>query len=82
VEILAHMQETLKLLPEKKRIVFTSDIIESAFGKYKNYVSSNPMAGITNLVLTIAAFTASLEKKEIKKALETTTVNDIKKMDS
>ena len=37
------------------------------------------MAGITNLVLSIAAFTSSLEEDEIKIALESTKMEDIKK---
>lgn len=78
-QILSHLNMTLVNLPENRKILATSDIIESAFGKYKNYVSCNPMAGITNLVLSIAAFTSSLDEKEIKKALEVTAINDIKK---
>lgn len=35
------------------------------------------MAGITNLILSIAAFTCSLEE-EIKTALENTVINDVK----
>jgi hypothetical protein len=35
------------------------------------------MAGITNLVLSIAAFTSNLELDEIKIALESCTVSDI-----
>ena len=55
----------------------TSDILESAFGKYKNYVSGNPMAGMTDLALCIAAFTCSLTPQEIQAALEHTTLNDV-----
>jgi len=78
-QIQSHLIISLEMLPEKKKILVTSDIIESAFGKYKNYVSSNPMAGITNLALSIAAFTSSLDENEIKEALELTTMRDIKK---
>jgi len=60
------------------KLLITSDIIESSFGKYKNYVSQNPMAGITNLILSIAAFTCSLDEEEIKSALEKTVINDVK----
>jgi hypothetical protein len=60
-------------------ILCTSDIIESAFGKYKNYVSKNPMAGVTNLTLCLAAFTSSLKKESIRDALEKTKVADIQK---
>ena len=74
-----YFKEILKLLPEIPTILCTSDIIESAFGKYKNYISHNPMAGITNLVLCIAAFTSNLDENEIQIALENTTMNDIKR---
>lgn len=73
-----YFEYSQKLLSTTKKILCTSDILESAFGKYKNYVSNNPMAGITNLVLCIAAFTSSLTDKEIKNALESTTKNNIK----
>ncbi len=78
-ELEKYFKETTELIPDSKKILITSDIIESAFGKYKNYVSCNPMAGITNLVLSIAAFTSTLEENEIKMALESTTMEDIKK---
>lgn len=77
-KIKEYFNELKLLLPEKEIVLCTSDILESAFGKYKNYISNNSMAGITNLVLCIAAFTSSLNESDIKKALESTTVNDIK----
>ena len=66
-----------KLLPGTENILCTSDIIESAFGKYKNYVSKNPMAGISNLVLCLVAFTSSFKDQEIIEALETTPIKKI-----
>ena len=78
-EIAEYLKESISLLPENDATLCSSDIIESSFGKYKNYLSNNSMAGITNLVLCIAAFTCSLEKCEIKEALETTTVADVKR---
>jgi len=78
-EIAEYLKESISLLPENDTILCSSDIIESSFGKYKNYLSNNSMAGITNLVLCIAAFTCSLEKCEIKEALETTTVDEVKR---
>lgn len=69
---------TLKYVPGKKCILCTSDIIESAFGKYKNYISCNSMAGITSLALCLSAFTCSLKKEEIKEALENTRMEDLK----
>ena len=66
-----------ELMPTTKTILCSSDIIESTFGKYKNYVSSNPMACLTNLSLSIAAFTSSLHRDEINLALENTKIKDI-----
>jgi hypothetical protein len=76
--ILEYFEEMKKLIPESKKLLCCSDIIESAFGKYKNYISNNKMLGITNLVLCIAAFTARLEEDNIIEALEETKINDIK----
>jgi len=80
--IIDYFNDTIELLPkvfrEFKQILCTSDIIESSFGKYKNYTSNNPMAGVTKLALALPAFTSSLDEEEIKEALETTTFDDIK----
>lgn len=76
-DILLYCHTTLALSATMTELVCTSDILESAFGKYKNYVSCNPMAGITDLALCIAAFTCSLSAQEIQEALEGTTRDDI-----
>lgn len=77
-ELKKYFDETYNLIKKTNKILCTSDIIESAFGKYKNYVSNNPLAGITNLVLCISAFTSKLTDYEIKIALEKTRIMDIK----
>ena len=78
-QLFQHITDTILLIRNRSTpVLCSSDIIESAFGKYKNYVSSNPMAGITNLVLCIAAFTASLDEKEIVQCLEKFTIKDVK----
>jgi len=78
-QILNYMTQTIQLVSQEKSLLCTSDILESAFGKYKNYVSSNPMACVTNLILCLAAFTCSLTEIEIVEALEKTKIKDIKK---
>lgn len=79
VKINEYFGSMQKLLPKTATILCSSDIIESTFGKYKNYVSSNPMACLTDLSLCIAAFTSNLQKEEIKQSLETVYMKDIKK---
>jgi hypothetical protein len=78
-KILNYIRQTLLLVPQKESLLCTSDILESSFGKYKNYVNSNPMACVTNLILCLAAFTCSLTEQEIIKAIEKTKIKDIKK---
>ncbi|MDI6730574.1 MAG: hypothetical protein QMD06_03425 [Candidatus Altarchaeum sp.] len=73
-----YFTDQLELVPTSNKILCTFDIIESSFGKYKNYISDNPMAGITNLALCISAFTSNLDEFELKEALEKTSVGDIK----
>lgn len=77
--IIDFLKEVLKLLPEEKKVLCTSDIIESSFGKYKNYITQNPMTGITNLSLCLAAFTNPLNLTEVKSCMENTTINDLKR---
>jgi len=78
----AKVKEYIEMVINKidaESIVITSDIIESAFGKYKNYISQNKMIGITDLALCIPAFTFDYENKEaIKLALESISAKKIK----
>ena len=76
-DILQYFQTTLALTSAVEAVLCTSDILESAFGKYKNYVSCNAMAGITDLALCIAAFTCSLAPQELADALEHTRHSDV-----
>jgi hypothetical protein len=77
--IKGYLHETEKLLPRHEKILCCTDILESSFGKYKNYLQANPMVGITNLSLSIPAFTAPLTPNEILAAFEQTKVQDVEK---
>jgi len=70
-ELMLYLKTTKAQIPKSTKMLCTSDIIESCFGKYKNYISENPMTGITNLSLCISAFTSQLDDEEVKKAMET-----------
>jgi hypothetical protein len=78
-DIVNFLKKVLKQLPEEKKVLCTSDIIESSFGKYKNYITQNPMTGITNLSLCLSAFTNPLDPIELKNCMENTKINDLKK---
>lgn len=65
-------------IPSGQTRVGTSDIIESIFGKYKLFASKVKLQGISKLILTIPAFTASMTPKRIKEAFETIRSIDVK----
>ncbi len=76
--MLYYFEEQTKIIRHKKEtILCCSDIIESAFGRYKNELSKSPMSGITDLVLIIPALTAKLTESSITEAIDSCTVKDI-----
>lgn len=77
-KIYKFLKEIMDELPEMDKIICSSDIIESAFGKYKNYISNNPMVGITDLSILMASFTSNLTTEQVKTAMETVKNNDLK----
>ena len=77
-ELSTKIRWQIKLLPNTDTVLFSSDILESIFGKYKNRVSENPMASITNLMLIIAAFTSDLTKERVKQSIEAVKMVEIK----
>ena len=77
--VLLKMKQQIELVPKTNTILFSSDILESIFGKYKNRVSENPMASITNLMLIIAAFTCNLTEENVTQSIENVKLSDIKK---
>lgn len=74
-----HQMWTNRPMKDLNCLLCSSDIIESAFGKYKYYIHTNPMVGITNLSLTLAAFTGKLTLEEMKEAFQSTKVDHVKK---
>lgn len=76
-EFMEYLKKTKCASPKSSKMLCTSDIIESSFGKYKNYINENPMMGITNLSLCISAFTSKLDESEIKQAMEKVRTSDI-----
>lgn len=71
-------ESILELIKNTDKILCSSDILESSFGKYKNYISKNKSVGITDLSLTIPAFLGKHKNEEITKALESVKTQDIK----
>ena len=58
-------------------ILGCSYIIESIFGKYKNFSGKSPMKEIGRAILTIPAFTSTIDYKQVKEAMETISAKEV-----
>ncbi len=77
--LLIKLEEQFELSGDIEKVLFSSDILESIFGVYKNRASENPMASVTNLILIIAAFTCDLTEDYVKNSIENIKMSSLKK---
>ena len=56
----------------------SSDIIESVFGKYKNFSARTPMKDVGKSVLSIPVFTSDVTLSEVKEAMENVSMRDLR----
>jgi len=69
--------ETGKITTEDS-ILATTDVVESLFGKYKNFSSRCPLKDLRQMLLTIPLSTLELTNELVKKALESIQGIDLK----
>jgi len=80
-EVLIYFENmrSIKHEQKSKNLLCSSDILESSFGKYKNYINNNKSIGITALSLTIPAFLNDYsDKNTILSAMENIRISDLK----
>jgi hypothetical protein len=70
-QIIEHLFEEGKKIPEDQILIGTSDIIESTFGKYKIFSSRNPLKEVGKMILSIPVFIGKKSNNYIKSAMET-----------
>jgi hypothetical protein len=63
-------EEALKVHP-RERLLGSSEVIESVFGKFKRLEDTQAKSGFTRLILTMSAMVAQTTHEVIQKALET-----------
>jgi hypothetical protein len=73
-EILDYIEKETAPIPEDKTWPGCSDIIESIFGRFKNYAKNTPFKEITRMVMAIPIFTNEITIDKIQRALEFKTV--------
>lgn len=74
IDQIAQKCDTLKI----QDCVCSSDIIESYFGKFKQKINPHNKNELSEFVLTIANFGKDFDTDEVKKALETVEIKDLK----
>jgi hypothetical protein len=72
-QVISYLKEmmSIEIKIKSSKLVCTSDILESCFGKYKSFINANSSIGITDLCLTISAITCDYKQEhEILNAME------------
>lgn len=67
-----------KVMTQHHRIYCSSDVIESAFGKFKQKINPKSSQAMSEFVLTLASIGSDYSEEEIKKAMENTKEEDIR----
>jgi hypothetical protein len=70
------LEESLKAKP-KERLLGSSEVIESVFGKLKRLENDQAKSGFTGLLLSIAAMVATTTKDVVEEALKTVHTKEI-----
>ena len=73
-----YLKEQQVHLTKDEVMICCSDIIESYFGKFKYTQTRNPNKGITIGCLDIVNYGQKVERNELKKAMESTKIVDLK----
>jgi hypothetical protein len=79
IQILSFIKEQQKVCNENERLLHSSQLIESLFGKLKFLEKEQSKSNFTNLVLSMGAIVSKTTPNILKKALESVNVNSIKK---
>lgn len=76
-EIVEYLNKEGGGIDDPKPWLGCSDIIESIFGKYKNFSAKTPMKEVGRTVLTMPVFTSKLSLEEVKMAMENVSTQDV-----
>ena len=76
-EIIEYLNEESADIDDQKPWLGCSDIIESIFGKYKNFSAKTPMKEVGRAVLTMQVFTSEITLEEVKMAMENVSTQDV-----
>jgi hypothetical protein len=73
--IIEYFHNSLNKMAARKKVICSSDIIESCFGKFKEVVKTNKTVGISDLALCISALLSEVDN--IKEQFEAVSMKDV-----
>jgi hypothetical protein len=76
-KILGYLTQELSPIQPGQTLLATSDVLESLFGKYKQFSSRSPLKQIGQIFLSICLSTMNLTTTVVKEALETVRFLDV-----
>ena len=79
LQILTFIKEQQKVCNENERLLHSSQILESLFGKFKFLEKEQSKNSFTSLILSIGAMVSKITADILKKALETINIDMINK---
>jgi hypothetical protein len=78
-EVIDFLKKQSKIVPLDEVWVGTSEVLESVFGKLKDLEGDQSKGGFTTLVLGVAACVGKVDLETVKKAMEETSTEDVKR---
>jgi len=78
-KVLSFIKEQQSVCNEDERLLHSSQLIESLFGKFKSLEKEQSRSSFTSLILSIGAVVSKTTSDVLKRALETVNVNMINK---
>ena len=76
-QIIGYLTQEGGKIPAGEILLGTSDIIESIFGKYKQYTANNPLKEVGKMILTIPLCVTKITSQLVKKAMECVSTMDV-----
>nr|WP_322716488.1 hypothetical protein [Nostoc sp. ChiQUE02] len=77
IKILDYLKSESSQIRAEQTFLATSDVIESLFGKYKQFSSRSPFKQIGQMILSISLSTMNLTASNVLQALETVRYLDL-----
>ena len=77
-QIIGYLTHQGGKIPDGEILLGTSDIIESIFGKYKQYTANSPLKEVGKMILTIPLCVTKITSQLVKEAMEYVSTMDVK----